>query len=219
MGASIRVLVVEDDPSARLLLATALSAQPGLELCGMAADGLECLELVERLRPDAVLLDLIMPGMDGLAFLRALDRRRRPAGVVTSQAGSQEVVRHALQEGKNPVHEALLGGEDYCLLGSCAPDMLPVLHTAIPNFHSIGVVTDAPGIECNNENLSGLHGFDHFAAEAERACPTPLLPTSPPPSARRSCPAAARPGARAACWASTAMPVFSGTARTARASL
>ncbi|WP_300786778.1 thiamine-phosphate kinase [uncultured Desulfovibrio sp.] len=78
-----------------------------------------------------------------------------------------EVVRHALQEGKNPVHEALLGGEDYCLLGSCAPDMLPVLHTAIPNFHSIGVVTDAPGIECNNENLSGLHGFDHFAAEAD----------------------------------------------------
>ena len=73
MGASIRVLVVEDDPSARLLLATALSAQPGLELCGMAADGLEGLELVERLRPDAVLLDLIMPGMDGLAFLRALE--------------------------------------------------------------------------------------------------------------------------------------------------
>ena len=99
MGASIRVLVVEDDPSARLLLATALSAQPGLELCGMAADGLEGLELVERLRPDAVLLDLIMPGMDGLAFLRALDRRRRPAVVVTSQAGSQEVVRHALSLG------------------------------------------------------------------------------------------------------------------------
>ena len=78
-----------------------------------------------------------------------------------------EVVRHALQEGKNPVHEALLGGEDYCLLGSCAPDMLPVLHTAIPNFHSIGVVTDIPVIECNNENLAGLHGFDHFAPERD----------------------------------------------------
>lgn len=77
-----------------------------------------------------------------------------------------EVVRHALAEGKNPVHEALLGGEDYCLLGSCAPDMLPVLHTAIPNFHSIGVITDTPGIECNNESLEGLYGFDHFAAEA-----------------------------------------------------
>ena len=78
-----------------------------------------------------------------------------------------EVVRHALQGGRNPVHEALLGGEDYCLLGSCAPDMLPVLHTAIPNFHSIGVVTDTAIIECNNENLAGLHGFDHFAPEKD----------------------------------------------------
>ena len=76
-----------------------------------------------------------------------------------------EVVRHALEQGKNPVHEALLGGEDYCLLGSCAPDILPILHTAIPGFHSIGVITDSGSIDCNNENLDELHGFDHFAAE------------------------------------------------------
>ena len=66
MAPPIRVLVVEDDPSARLLLAAALADMPGTELCGMAADGLEGLELVERCRPDAVLLDLIMPGLDGL---------------------------------------------------------------------------------------------------------------------------------------------------------
>ena len=83
MKGPIRVLVVEDDPSAQLLLAGALAELPGLELCGIAADGLEGLELVERLRPDAVLLDLIMPGMDGLSFLRALDRRDRPTVVVT----------------------------------------------------------------------------------------------------------------------------------------
>ena len=95
----IRVLLVEDDPSARLLLSAALAAQPGLELCGQAADGLEGLELVERCRPDAVLLDLIMPGMDGLGFLRALDRRDRPTVVVASQAGGREVIRCALSLG------------------------------------------------------------------------------------------------------------------------
>ena len=99
MAPPIRVLVVEDDPSARLLLAAALADMPGTELCGMAADGLEGLELVERCRPDAVLLDLIMPGLDGLGFLRALDRRNRPAVVVASQAGGQEVVRCALRLG------------------------------------------------------------------------------------------------------------------------
>ena len=99
MAAPIRVLVVEDDPSARFLLAAALADMPGADLCGTAADGLEGLELVERLQPDAVLLDLIMPGLDGLGFLRALAHRDRPAVVVTSQACGQEVVRCALRLG------------------------------------------------------------------------------------------------------------------------
>ena len=76
-----------------------------------------------------------------------------------------EVLRHAAETGKNPVHEALLGGEDYALLGSCAPDMLPPLHAAIPGLFSIGVVTAGGGIECNNAPLDSLGGgFDHFAA-------------------------------------------------------
>ena len=76
-----------------------------------------------------------------------------------------EVVRHAEIQGKNPVHEALLGGEDYALLGTCAPDMLPPLHAAIPGLTSIGVVTAGGGLVCNNEpldRLASLRGFDHF---------------------------------------------------------
>lgn len=99
MGPPIRVLAVEDDPAARALLAAALKELPGVELCGAAADGLEGLELTERLRPDAVLLDLIMPGLDGLGFLRALDRQRRPTVVVVSQAANQDLVRYALALG------------------------------------------------------------------------------------------------------------------------
>ncbi len=100
MSAHIRVLVAEDDPAARRLLAQALPGLPGLTLCGMAADGLECLELIGRLRPDAVLLDLVMPGLDGLEVLRALGRRRdRPVVVVTSQVAHQGVVKCALSLG------------------------------------------------------------------------------------------------------------------------
>ena len=77
-----------------------------------------------------------------------------------------EVLRYAAATGKNPVHEALLGGEDYALLGSCAPDMLPPLHAAIPGLFSIGVVTSGGGIVCNNELLEKLGGgFDHFDAD------------------------------------------------------
>lgn len=100
MSARIRVLVAEDDPATRRLLAEALSRLPGLSLCGTAADGLECLDLIQQLRPDAVLLDLVMPGLDGLGVLRALDRRRDgPVVVATSQVSHQGVVKCALSLG------------------------------------------------------------------------------------------------------------------------
>lgn len=79
-----------------------------------------------------------------------------------------EVVRYALDCHKNPVHEALLGGEDYALLGSCASDMLAPLHAAIPGFVSIGTITHGGGITCNNEPLDHLHGFDHFEPDSTK---------------------------------------------------
>lgn len=100
MAAHIRVLVAEDDPAARHLLKEALPRLPGLSLCGVAADGLECLALMDQLRPDAVLLDLVMPGLDGLGVLRAMGRRREgPVVVVTSQISHQGVVQCALTLG------------------------------------------------------------------------------------------------------------------------
>lgn len=86
--------------------------------------------------------------------------------VLPSSLLHPEVLRHAERTGRNPVHQALLGGEDYALLGSCAPDMLPALHAAIPGFRVIGTVTDGGGLICNgeclDESLDGLRGFDHF---------------------------------------------------------
>lgn len=83
-----------------------------------------------------------------------------PAGILPS-----EVTRWCRENGRSPVKEALLGGEDYALLGSCAADMLPSLHAAIPGLWEIGTVTDTGKIYCNRESLESLHGFDHFAAE------------------------------------------------------
>ncbi|MDO5536110.1 MAG: thiamine-phosphate kinase [Desulfovibrionaceae bacterium] len=87
-----------------------------------------------------------------------------PAGLL-----HREVVDWCRQNGRNPVHEAILGGDEYALLGSCAPDMLPALHAAIPEFWEIGVVTDTGVIYCNNERIDGLKGFDHFAVQQQGA--------------------------------------------------
>ena len=73
-----------------------------------------------------------------------------------------EVLTWSYEQHKSPVYTALLGGEDYALLGACAPDLLPTLEAAIPEFQSIGVITDNGKITCNGHELHESEGFDHF---------------------------------------------------------
>ncbi len=83
MDAPIRVLLIEDDPAYPVLLERLFASVPGLILCGVAQDGRLGLELLEQEQVDVVLLDLVMPEMDGLTFLERLrNRPGRPAVVV-----------------------------------------------------------------------------------------------------------------------------------------
>jgi two-component system chemotaxis response regulator CheB len=70
MAGLIRVLVVDDSAFVRKVVTQMLSRSPFIEVVGSARDGGEALEICARLRPDVVTLDLVMPGVDGLEFLR-----------------------------------------------------------------------------------------------------------------------------------------------------
>jgi DNA-binding NarL/FixJ family response regulator len=76
----IRVLVVDDHPVVRQGLRTFLDLQDDITVVGEAGDGESCVDAVARLRPDVVLLDLRMPGADGVAALHRL--RDDPARVL-----------------------------------------------------------------------------------------------------------------------------------------
>src|SRR5215210_8146292 len=83
-----RVVVADDSRLMRRMLADALGRQ-GFDVVGTAADGDEALELCRSERPDALTLDLHMPGLDGLGVLRALrDGRAQPVPVVVVSAFS-----------------------------------------------------------------------------------------------------------------------------------
>lgn len=70
MTGLIRVLVVDDSAFVRKVVTQMLSRSPFIEVVGAARDGGEALEMVQRLEPDVVTLDLVMPRVDGLEFLR-----------------------------------------------------------------------------------------------------------------------------------------------------
>jgi DNA-binding NarL/FixJ family response regulator len=68
----LRVILVDDDPVFRELLAFVLRADVGAEVVGQAADGAEGVELARTLRPDVVVMDLRMPVMDGFEATRQI---------------------------------------------------------------------------------------------------------------------------------------------------
>jgi DNA-binding NarL/FixJ family response regulator len=63
---SKRILVVDDNAPIRGLVRRFVESRPGLEVCGEATDGLEGIQKVRELKPDLIVLDFLMPGMNGL---------------------------------------------------------------------------------------------------------------------------------------------------------
>lgn len=80
--ASLRTLVVDDEPLAVERLQVICAGLEGLSVVGTASDGAAALRLVEALSPDLILLDMTMPELDGLAVARALARQDNPPALV-----------------------------------------------------------------------------------------------------------------------------------------
>lgn len=96
----IRVLVVDDHPTARGAVVEMVASTAGLVLVGTAADGREGVALAERVDPDIVLMDVTMPGMSGIVATRALLEARPGTRVlVFSAEARQDTVRAAREAG------------------------------------------------------------------------------------------------------------------------
>ncbi len=99
-SAAIRVMVVDDHPMVRSGLKALLSAYDDLEFAGEAANGAEAVRLCEQLKPDVVLMDLVMPEMDGAAATHAI-REKHPhiKVVVLTSFKEDDLVQGALRAG------------------------------------------------------------------------------------------------------------------------
>lgn len=120
----LRTVIVDDEPLARDKLRVFLARHPQLELVGEASDGMEAVAVINRTRPDLVLLDIQMPELDGLELVSALEQDPLPQ-IVFITAFDQYAVK-AFE----------LGAVDY-LLKPVAPDRFDLaMSRAIDNRRS-----------------------------------------------------------------------------------
>lgn len=137
---SLQVLVVDDEVLARSRLRTLLAecGAPPAVVCGEAGNAAQAMELLRRVPVDAVLLDIHMPGADGLALAQAMRSLPRPPAVVFVTAHAEYAV--AAFE---------LDAVDYLT----KPVRLDRLQTALQKVERLAQVTNVPALETPQENL------------------------------------------------------------------
>jgi NarL family two-component system response regulator LiaR len=96
----IRILIADDHPMMREALLTALADENDLHVIGEASDGIEALKLAAELNPDVVLMDLLMPGMDGLeAIARLQESHPQIKILVVTSLEEEDKILAAVQAG------------------------------------------------------------------------------------------------------------------------
>ena len=121
--------MVEDDDAFAAALTALLEADGRLEVAGRACDGREAIELAEALRPDVVLMDIVLPGIDGVEATREI-RRKQPTTAVVGITGSDYEER-ALE-----LRDA--GAVDFVRKGRLDPDLVEIVVAAAHHRRRLG---------------------------------------------------------------------------------
>lgn len=102
MKEKITVLIADDNQEFSMTLATYLKSQDDMVVVGIAKDGNEALDMIPNLMPDVVLLDVIMPHLDGIGVLEKLNMikmNKRPICIMLSAVGQDKITRKAVELG------------------------------------------------------------------------------------------------------------------------
>jgi two-component system response regulator (stage 0 sporulation protein A) len=102
MAVKTKVLLIDDNFHIREVMSSVIDNEDDLEVVGMAGDGDKGLELIHALQPDVVLLDMVMPKIDGLGVLEALNRsnqKSQPSVICLSAVGQEDLIRKAIDLG------------------------------------------------------------------------------------------------------------------------
>ena len=143
----VRVLIVDDSAVVREVMTRALSQDPQIEVIGAAADPIFARQRMERDWPDVILLDVEMPRMDGISFLRQLMAERPTPVVICStltEKGAATTMAALSAGAVSFVTKPRLGLKDF--LGSAAREIASALRPRLPAGHGCPCLpADRPG--------------------------------------------------------------------------
>ncbi len=116
----IKILIVDDHNVVRSGIAALLNNQPDIEVVGEASDGLDAIEKVKKLQPNIVLIDISMPGLNGIdATYRIRKNEEGIKVLILTQYDNEEYIKRALQ----------CGASGYLLKNSLATDLLHAIRS------------------------------------------------------------------------------------------
>jgi len=119
-----KVFIVDDDPEFRRFLKEFLSDQPGLKIVGEAADGKQALEKVKKIKPDLVLLDIRMPGMDGFSASRLIKQKMPDLQIIIMTIFDNPKYQESAVEN---------GAFGYIVKSNLTRDLMPAIRAALKN--------------------------------------------------------------------------------------
>ncbi|HEY8348445.1 MAG TPA: sporulation transcription factor Spo0A [Clostridiales bacterium] len=102
MSDPVSVLIVDDNKQLCELLTESINSTGDMRVAGTASDGKTAMDMIRELEPDVVLLDIIIPNLDGLAVLEGIAGRKdgkRPAIIVSTSVGSESIIKRAMELG------------------------------------------------------------------------------------------------------------------------
>ncbi len=102
MKDKITVLIADDNTEFAMTLSNYLEQEEEMKVIGVSRDGNEAFEMIQGTRPDVVLLDVIMPHLDGLGVLEkinALNMTKRPICIMLSAVGQDKITQKAIELG------------------------------------------------------------------------------------------------------------------------
>ena len=119
-----KVFIADDDPEFRRFLNEFLSDQPDLKIVGEAADGKQALEKVKKIKPDLVLLDIRMPGMNCFVVSRSLKRKLPQARIIIMTIFDSPKYQESAVEN---------GAFGYIVKSNLTRDLMPAIRAALKN--------------------------------------------------------------------------------------